>query len=268
MKANKVLFITQEITPFVPESEIANIGRSLPQATQESGREIRIFTPKWGFINERRNQLHEVIRLSGMNLIIDETDHPLIIKVASLQAARMQVYFIDNDDYFQNRLMTEDADGNEYSDNDERIIFFARGVLETVKKLRWCPEVIHCHGWISALVPLYIKSSYSEEPSFRDSKVVISLYDTNFKKPIDENFTKKLLYKDMVESLVEDVNKPITYEELAKLAIRYSDGVILNSPNIPESLVSYAAELGKPVLPYQEAENYAQACNEFYDKVR
>ena len=148
MKANKVLFITQEITPFVPESEIANIGRALPQATQESGREIRIFTPKWGFINERRNQLHEVIRLSGMNLIIDETDHPLIIKVASLQAARMQVYFIDNDDYFQNRLMAEDADGNEYADNDERTIFFARGVLETVKKLRWCPDVIHCHGWI------------------------------------------------------------------------------------------------------------------------
>ena len=268
MKANKVLFITQEITPFVPESEIANIGRALPQATQESGREIRIFTPKWGFINERRNQLHEVIRLSGMNLIIDETDHPLIIKVASLQAARMQVYFIYNDDYFQNRLMAEDADGNEYADNDERTIFFARGVLETVKKLRWCPDVIHCHGWISSLVPLYIKSSYSEEPSFRDSKVVFSLYDTDFKNPLDENFTKKLLCKDMVDSLVAEVNKPITYEELAKLAIRYSDGIILNSPDIPESLISYATELGKPVLQHQDAENYAPACNEFYDKVR
>ena len=267
MEANRILFITQEIFPFDPESEIANIGRTLPQATQESGREIRIFTPKWGFINERRNQLHEVIRLSGMNLIIDETDHPLIIKVASLQAARMQVYFIDNDDYFQNRQMTEDADGNEYTDNDERIIFFARGVLETVKKLRWCPDVIHCHGWISALVPLYIKSSYSEEPSFRESKVVISLYDTNFNNPLDENFTKKLLYKDMAEELTEGVNKPITYEELAKLAIKYSDGVVLNSPNIPESLISYAQELGKPILAHQDAENYAQACNEFYDKV-
>ena len=201
-----------------------------------------------------------------MNLIIDETDHPLIIKVASLQAARMQVYFIDNDDYFQNRLMTEDADGNEYTDNDERTIFFARGVLETVKKLRWCPEVIHCHGWISALVPIYIKSAYCEEPSFRDSKVVFSLYDTNFKNPLDENFAKKLLCKDMVESLVEGVNTPITYEELAKLAIKYSDGVIVNSPNIPESLIAYANELGKPILPYQEAENYADACNEFYDK--
>jgi starch synthase len=203
-----------------------------------------------------------------MNLIIDETDHPLIIKVASLQAARMQVYFIDNDDYFQNRLMAEDADGNEYADNDERTIFFARGVLETVKKLRWCPDVIHCHGWISSLVPLYIKSSYSEEPSFRDSKVVFSLYDTDFKNPLDDNFPKKLLCKDMVDSLVAEVNKPITYEELAKLAIRYSDGIILNSPDIPESLISYATELGKPVLQHQDAENYAPACNEFYDKVR
>ena len=145
-KANKVLFITQEITPYVSESEMANIGRNLPQAIQEKGREIRTFMPKWGNINERRNQLHEVIRLSGMNLIIDDTDHPLIIKVASIQSARMQVYFIDNDDYFQNRMQTADENGVEYDDNDSRAVFYARGVLETVKKLRWCPDVIHCHG--------------------------------------------------------------------------------------------------------------------------
>ena len=154
MKANKVLFITQEITPYVPESELSKMGRYLPQAIQEKGKEIRTFMPKWGNVNERRNQLHEVIRLSGMNLIIDDTDHPLIIKVASIQAARMQVYFIDNDDYFQQRLMKLDENGVEYNDNDERAIFYARGVLETVKKLRWCPDIIHCHGWMSALVPL------------------------------------------------------------------------------------------------------------------
>ena len=193
MKASKILFITQEITPFVPKSEIATVGRELPQATQESGKQIRIFTPKWGPINERRNQLHEVQRLTGMNLIIDETDHPMIIKVASLQSARMQVYFIDNDDYFQNRLMTEDENGNEYSDNDERAIFFARGVLETVKKFSWCPDVIHCHGWITSLVPLYIKSAYREEPSFRDSKVVFSIYGCDFKSPLDESLINKLL---------------------------------------------------------------------------
>ena len=268
MKANKILFITQEITPFVSKSEIATVGRELPQATQERGKQIRIFTPKWGPINERRNQLHEVQRLTGMNLIIDETDHPMIIKVASLQSARMQVYFIDNDDYFQNRLMTEDENGCEYSDNDERAIFFARGVLETVKKFSWCADVVHCHGWISSLVPLYIKSAYKEEPSFRDSKVVFSIYNCDFKSPLDESLIKKLLCKDMAESLVEDVKTPITYEELTKLAIRYSDAVVLNSPDIPESLVSYAKELGKEILPYNEdSSSYIDACNELYERI-
>ena len=267
MKANRILFITQEITPFVPESQLANTGRYLPQATQDLGKEIRIFTPKWGIINERRNQLHEVIRLSGMNLIIDDTDHPLIIKVASLQAARMQVYFIDNDDYFQNRSMTTDKDGVEYEDNDERTIFFARGVLETVKKLRWCPEVIHCHGWISALVPLFVKKAYNEEPSFRDSKIVISLYDENFNETLPDNFKQKMLHKEMQEEAVSEVETPITYNELAKLAIRYSDGIIVNGDNVSQELVDYAKSLGKPVLPKPADEDYYNACNEFYDTV-
>ena len=267
MKANKILFITQEITPFVQESTIANIGRQLPQATQESGHEIRIFTPKWGHINERRNQLHEVIRLSGMNLIIDDTDHPLIIKVASLQAARMQVYFIDNDDYFQNRLMVKDADGVEYPDNDERTIFFARGVLETVKKLRWCPDVIHCHGWISALVPIYVKSAYNEEPSFRDSKVVFSLYDDNFQDNLPDNFLQKVLHKNMDISLLDGIEIPTTYEELAKIAIRYSDGVIVNGENISPALLEYAKSLGKPILEKQAEEAYAEACSNFYETI-
>ena len=267
MKANRILFISQEITPFVPESTMATIGRNLPQATQDMGKEIRIFTPKWGNINERRNQLHEVIRLSGMNLIIDDTDHPLIIKVASLQAARMQVYFIDNDDYFHNRQMTSDADGNDYSDNDERAIFFARGVLETVKKLRWCPEVIHCHGWISALVSLYVKSSYSEEPSYRDSKIVISLYDDNFKSDFPDNFAQKIFNNDLQEEFIKDIQTPVTYVELAKLAIRNCDGVIVNGDNVPQELIDYAQSLGKPVQPRCSEEEYAAACNNFYDKV-
>lgn len=270
MKANRILFITQEITPFVPESTIANIGRNLPQAIQESGREVRIFTPKWGFINIRRHQLHEVIRLSGMNLIIDETDHPLIIRVASLQqASRIQVYFIDNDDYFQDRMMTRDEKGEEYPDNDERTIFFARGVLETVKKQCWSPDVIHCHGWITALVPLYIKSSYSEEPWFRDSKIVFSLYDKefNFEQPLPEGYLQKILHKDMSIDLLDNVGVPTTYEELAKLAIRYSDGIIENGDDIPSSLLEYARSLGKPILSKQAPEDYKLACNEFYETV-
>lgn len=176
-KAKKILFINQELLPYVPESAMATAGRKLPQAIQDGGREIRTFMPKWGNINERRNQLHEVIRLSGLNIVIDDTDHPLIIKVASIQAARMQVYFIDNDDYFHKRLMMTDEDGKEYEDNAERAIFYARGVLETLKKLRWSPDVIVCQGWMSAVVPLYIKTAYRDEASFINSKVVFSAYN-------------------------------------------------------------------------------------------
>lgn len=266
-KANKVLFITQEITPYVSESEMANAGRYLPQAIQEKGREIRTFMPKWGNINERRNQLHEVIRLSGMNLIIDDTDHPLIIKVASIQAARMQVYFIDNDDYFQNRLQTVDENGVEYDDNDSRAIFYARGVLETVKKLRWCPDVIHCHGWMSALAPLYIKKAYKDEPSFRDAKVVFSLYEDDFKNNLSDDFATKLLLKGISPKDVDKLVPPMNYTDLCKLAVDYSDGVIQNSKNVDEAVMEYARQPGKLVLDYQEPDNYADACNEFYDLV-
>ena len=266
--ANKVLFITQEIIPYVAESEMAIAGRKIPQTIQEKGREIRTFMPKWGNVNERRNQLHEVIRLSGMNLIIDDTDHPLIIKVASIQAARMQVYFIDNDDYFQNRLMAIDENGKEYTDNDERAIFYARGVLETVKKLRWCPEVIHCQGWISALVPLYIKKAYMEEPSFRDSKVVLSLFDNDLKSNLQEDIIEKMLLKDIEKSDIEDViPASATYKDLYKLAIKYSDGVILHSENIDPELIAYARELGIPVLEYQPIETFTDAINNFYDEI-
>ena len=172
MKAKKILFITQEIIPYVPESAMSVAGREIPQSVQDSGREIRTFMPRWGIINERRNQLHEVIRLSGMNIIIDDTDHPLIIKVASIQAARMQVYFIDNDDYFHKRQMMKDENGEEYEDNAERAIFYARGVLETVKKLRWCPDVIHCHGWMSAIAPLSFMTGYKDVPHYGNRKVV------------------------------------------------------------------------------------------------
>ena len=266
-KANKVLFITEEITPYVSESEMSLVGRNLPQAIQEKGREIRTFMPKWGNINERRNQLHEVIRLSGMNLIIDDTDHPLIIKVASIQSARMQVYFIDNDDYFQNRLQVVDENGVEYEDNDARAIFYARGVLETVKKLRWCPDVIHCHGWMTALAPLYIKKAYKDEPSFRDAKVVFSLYDNDFKEPFHPDFASKLLLKGISKKDVADLKEPVDYTALCKLAVDYSDGVTQQSEHVNEEVIAYARQIGKPVLGYQSPDIFADACNDFYDQV-
>ena len=263
-KVNKVLLITQEIAPYLPDSEMSLMGRNLPSAIQERGREIRTFMPKRGNINERRNQLHEVIRLSGMNLIIDDTDHPLIIKVASIQSTRMQVYFIDNDDYFLNRMEAADENGNEYEDNDERAIFYARGVLETVKKLRWRPDVIHCHGWMSALAPLYLKKAYREEPSFRDSKVVYSLYEEGFRQPLSDSFASKVLVKGVNKKDLADVKNPVDFVELNKLAIDYVDGIVQQSEHVDERLLEYVRQSGKPFLPYS-ADHFADACNNFYD---
>lgn len=265
MEKKKVLFVSQEITPYLPETEISKISRELPQGIQERGREIRTFMPRYGCVNERRNQLHEVIRLTGMNLIIDDTDHPLIIKVASIQSARMQVYFIDNEDYFQRKAVLKDAEGNYFNDNDERAMFFARGVLETVQKLRWSPDIIHCHGWFTSFVPLYIKRTFKDNPLFSNSKVVTSIYDDDFSTPLDSQLKKKLVYDSIAESDVEVVSDP-TYENLSKLAINFSDGVIFGSEKVNGTVAEYAKASGKPVLDYQSPETYMDAFNEFYDK--
>lgn len=267
MSAKKVLFITQEITPYVPESELSLLGHNLPQAIQDRGYEIRTFMPKWGNINERRNQLHEVIRLSGMNLIIDDTDHPLIIKVASIQAARRQVYFIDNDDYFQHRMMTADEEGNEYEDNGERAIFYARGVLETVKKLRWCPDLIHCQGWMGAVVPIYIKKCYNEEPSFRNSKVVISVDNRGFKSNLSDKFAHQVLFRNLKPNDVKMMEKPYDYKELCKLAIAYADGVVQTAETVNPAIIDFAHQQNVPVLDFHPAETYPAACDAFYKQI-
>ncbi len=265
-KIKKVLFISQEIMPYLPETEMSVIGRNIPQLMQEQGLETRTFMPKYGNINERRNQLHEVIRLSGMNLIIDDTDHPLIIKVASIQSARLQIYFIDNDDYFQRKSMIADADGKEYEDNDERAIFFIRGVLETVKKLRWTPDVIHCQGWFSALAPLYIKKSYKDDPFFKDSKVVYSLFDDKFNSPFPDKFRKQLLMEGISEEDLNAINgKDITYENLSHLAIDYSDGVIQASQKANKDLIDYTNKNDVKFLPYVDSEEYAKEYLKFYE---
>jgi len=266
MEKKRILYISQEITPYLPESEMSEIARYLPQGIQERGREIRTFMPRYGNVNERRNQLHEVIRLSGMNLVINDTDHPLIIKVASIQAARMQVYFIDNEDYFQRKAVLTDDKGKEFEDNDERAIFFARGVLETVIKLRWAPDLIHCHGWLTSLVPLYIKKYYYNDPLFRNSKVVYSAYDDDFQKTLSTDFNKKLLVEGVEPEDVMVVNDP-TYLNVSKLAIDYSDGVIQGTEKINAGVKDYIKSSGKLFLDYQPKETYIDAYNEFYDKV-
>ena len=266
MEKKKILYISQEITPYLPESEMSLIGRHLPQGVQERGREIRTFMPRYGSVNERRNQLHEVIRLSGMNLVINDTDHPLIIKVASIQAARMQVYFIDNEDYFQRKFVLNDADGKEFADNDERAIFFARGVLETVIKLRWAPDIIHCHGWLTSLVPLYIKKYFYNDPLFKDSKVVFSVYDDDFKNSLNPEFNEKLLLEGITSEDI-DVIKDANYVNLCKLAINYSDAVIKGTENINADVENHIKSSDKKFLDFQPAETYIDAYNNFYDEV-
>ncbi len=266
MKAKKVLFITSEIAPFVPEEKTSLKGRILPQSIQELGHEIRTFTPKWGTINERRNQLHEVIRLSGMNLIIDDTDHPLIIKVASLASSRMQIYFIDNDDYFNKRGILADKEGKEYEDNSERAIFYARGVLETVKKLRWTPDVIHCHGWAAALAPLYIKTAYHDEPSFKDAKVVMEVSAKEFQQDMGVENAKFVEYKDAhYDDIKELCSKAYGHTELEKIAVKFSDGVILEDTNVDPSIAEYAKSIGLPVLDPVEGDDFKQAYSDFYE---
>ncbi len=264
--AKRILYVSQEITPYLPESEMSVIARNLPQGIQERGKEIRTFMPRFGCINERRNQLHEVIRLSGMNLIIDDNDHPLIIKVASIQAARMQVYFIDNEDFFHRKFTLQDVDNKFYDDNDERAIFFTRGVIETVKKLQWAPDLIHCHGWFTSLIPIYIKQYYHDDPLFRDSKVVTSIYDTEFDKPLNKRLKDKLALDGIKKPDLEILTNP-TYENFVKLAINKSDGVINGSIAINPSLESYIKEKGLPHLSYQPEEVYYDAYNDFYDQI-
>ena len=267
-KITKVLYISQEIFPYLPESELSNMGRYLPQAVQDRGRETRTFMPKFGAVNERRNQLHEVIRLSGMNLIIDDTDHPLIIKVASIQSARMQVYFIDNDDYFHRKNTIADENGEEYEDNDERTIFFVRGVMETVKKLRWTPDVIHCQGWMTALAPLYIKKAFNDDPFFKHSKVVYSVFNDEFKKPFRSLFAERLLLDGIEKKHVAQVkDKVIDFLALSKLAIDYSDAVIQSSPEVNEDVLQYIASKKVKFLPFQKDEDYADAYVQFYDSL-
>lgn len=267
-KVTKVLFISQEIFPYLPESELSNMGRFLPQAVQDRGKETRTFMPKFGAVNERRNQLHEVIRLSGMNLIIDDTDHPLIIKVASIQSARLQVYFIDNEDYFHRKNTIADENDEEFEDNDERTIFFVRGVMETVKKLRWTPDVIHCQGWMTALAPLYIKKAYNDDPFFKHSKVVYSLFADEFKKPFRSLFAERLLLEGIEKRhLVQVKDKVIDFVALSKLAIDYSDAVIQSSPVVNEEVLKYIQTKGMKFLPFVEKENYADDYVDFYDVI-
>lgn len=272
MGSKRVLYISQEIYPYLPETEISLTSRYLPQAIQEEGNEVRIFMPRYGLVNSRRNQLHEVIRLSGLNLVIDDTDHPLIIKVASIQSARMQVYFIDNDDFFKRKSMFKPEAKTSVNDNDERSIFFVRGALETVKKLKWIPDVIHCHGLFTALAVLYLKKVYHDDPALSKAKIVYSVYNEEKPVEIKDTLFKKLAFDKITDSDIEVMNGKTDFEALTKMAIAYSDGVVYNDAEaVSDETKKLVESLKVPSLNYsgkdKDDKEKGKAYNDFYDSL-
>lgn len=266
MEKKRVLIIAQEVNPYLPSSEMSDQTRNLILKMQEKGREPRTFMPRYGVINERRNQLHEVQRLSGVNIIIDDTDHPLIIKVASLPTTRLQVFFLVNEDYFLQRGVMKDESGTEYMDNDERAIFLARGVIETVRKMGWVPDIIHCHGSLTALTPLYLKKNYSDDPIYRDAKIVYSDYANEFSSAWNNRLGEKLTMDGIdISELGITSENGYTHGDILKLATYYSDAVVSASADSKEEIGEYAQSLGKKYIPYQE--DMIEAYNSLYDEL-
>ena len=268
MAKNRILYVCQEIVPYLPASDMATLCRTLAQAMQERGNEIRTFMPRYGCINEYRNQLHEVIRLSGMNLIINDNDHQLIIKVASIPSARVQIYFIDNDDCFSRKAVMTDEEGKPFEDNDERAIFFARGVLETVKKLRWEPTIVHCHGWFSSIVPIYLREVFSDDPIFKDVKIVASIYGEGYEGELSSEMSKKIVNEGVDIKKLKNIEQP-SYQNLMKLVIDYADGIVVETPTLDAEIADYLAASGKKVLEYQDktTTEYLDNYQKFYDEL-
>jgi|TARA_R110002049_G_scaffold46888_3_gene135958 starch synthase len=264
MNGKKILFVSSELVPYLPENEVSLMSYETPRMVNSNGGQIRIFMPRFGNINERRHQLHEVIRLSGMNLVINDMDMPLIIKVASIPRERIQVYFIDNDEYFKRKATFTDEDGNAFPDNDERAIFFAKGVVETVKKLNWSPDIIHVHGWMASLLPLYLKKFYADEPLFADSQIVMSVYGQGFDGTLDKDLIKKIAFDGVPEESIKALEEP-NYNNLLKVAVDYADAVILAAEDIPADLEDYISKLEKPVLQFVPLQEFEEAYMNFYN---
>lgn len=264
MNGKKILFVSSELVPYLPQTEVSTMSYETPRMVNSKGGQIRIFMPKFGNINERRHQLHEVIRLSGMNLVINDMDMPLIIKVASIPKERIQVYFIDNEEYFKRKFTFKDASGKMFDDNDERIIFFAKGVVETVKKLNWNPDIIHVHGWMASLLPLYLKKYYADEPLFSESKIVTSVYSKNFEGELNPELIDKVHFDGIDKEAVASLESP-DYNNLLKVAVDYSDAVILASESIEPNLKSHIDGLKKPVLSYVSFQEFEEAYANFFN---
>lgn len=254
MEDKRILFVSSEVVPYLAENEVSIQSYEFPKMINDMGGQIRIFMPRYGNINERRHQLHKVIRLSGMNLVVNDMDMPLIIKVASIPKERIQVYFIDNDEYFKRKATFTDEDGNLFPDNDERAIFFAKGVVETVKKLNWVPDVIHVHGWMAALLPVYLKHFYKNEGIFADTKIVTSVYNLGFEGNLDTTLINKLAFDNIENGVASMVSEP-NFENIMKLTIDHSDAIVIGSDNLNPTLTKYIESSKKPFLPFASKEN-------------
>lgn len=266
MEDKRILYVSSEVVPYLAENEVSLMSYDVPKMINDQGGQIRIFMPRYGNINERRHQLHEVIRLSGMNLVVNDLDMPLIIKVASIPKERIQVYFIDNDEYFKRKATFTDEEGNLYPDNDERAIFFAKGVIETVKKLNWVPDIIHVHGWMASVLPVYLKHFYKDEALFSDTKIVISVYGQSFDGTLNNEMINKISFDGIPLEVIKELETP-TYENIIMSAVNNSDAVIVASSNISSSLTKFIETSNKPFLPFAPKEQFANAYTEFYKKM-
>jgi starch synthase len=255
--------VSSEVVPYLAENEVSLMSYDVPKMINDQGGQIRIFMPRYGNINERRHQLHEVIRLSGMNLVVNDLDMPLIIKVASIPKERIQVYFIDNDEYFKRKATFADEDGVMYPDNDERAIFFAKGVVETVKKLNWVPDIIHVHGWLASMLPVYMKHYYKNEALFSETKIVTSVYSESFSETLDVEMINKVKFDGVPHEAIADLELP-NYENILKTAILNSDAVIIASDSLSPSLTKFIESSNKPFLPFAPKDGFAEAYTNFY----
>jgi starch synthase len=263
MEDKRILYVSAEVVPYLAENEVSTMSYDVPKMINDQGGQIRIFMPRYGNINERRHQLHEVIRLSGMNLVVNDIDMPLIIKVASIPKERIQVYFIDNDEYFKRKATFTDEEGVLFEDNDERAIFFAKGVVETVKKLNWVPDIIHVHGWMAGLLPVYMKHFYKDEALFENTKIVTSVYAQSFDGSINPEIVSKVGFDGIDISNIEELKDP-NYENLIKVAVAHSDAVIIGSDMVSSSLTKYIESSKKPFLPFVPKEKFAESYTDFY----
>lgn len=268
MSKYKILYVANEINPFLQTTEVANYVRQLPQAMQERGMEIRILVPRFGLINERKNRLHEVVRLSGINIAVGEEEKPLIIKVASIPQAKLQVYFIDNEDYFQRKSVFHDKQENFYADNDERSIFFCKGVLETVRKLGWAPDIVHCNDWMTSFIPLYLKTTYKNDPIFQNSKSVFTVYDNPFEHKFGADIIDKVLMMDIEKDMVENL-KSADFEGFLKLGMEYADAVINSKEETSTVMNNLLSEVSKDkkLETIEQDENYLDSYYKIYNEL-